>query len=92
MIASMTDIEQRLIAIEERNKRVETDKAWETSFQRRACIVGLTYALIVLLFYTLGNEHPLRNATVPTLGYFLSTLSLEWAKRAWVGLQLPTSF
>lgn len=38
----MNDLEKRVEAIEERNKRVETDKAWETSWTRRICIMVLT--------------------------------------------------
>lgn len=39
----MKDLEKRVVAIEKRNKKVETDKAWETSWIRRICIMILTY-------------------------------------------------
>ena len=35
----MKDLEKRIEAIEERNKRVELDKAWETSWTRKICII-----------------------------------------------------
>lgn len=38
----MKDLEKRVVAIEKR-KKVETDKAWETSLIRRICIMILTY-------------------------------------------------
>jgi len=40
----MDILEDRIRAIEDRNIRVETEKAWETSFTRRASIALLTYA------------------------------------------------
>ncbi len=36
------DIENRITAIENRNKQVEIDKAWETSLIRRLLTTGLT--------------------------------------------------
>ena len=36
----MPDIEERHRGIEERNTRVEIDKAWETSWTRRGLIAG----------------------------------------------------
>ena len=38
----MKDIEAELAAIKERNKRVEADKAWETSTFRRLLIAAGT--------------------------------------------------
>ena len=33
------ELENEIIKIKERNKRVELDKAWETSWTRRICIM-----------------------------------------------------
>ena len=41
-------MEKRIEQIEQRNKRVEEDKAWETSFTRRLCIAILTYIVVVI--------------------------------------------
>ena len=43
----LKEIEQEIIQIKERNKRAETDKAWETSWTRRICICILTYIVVV---------------------------------------------
>lgn len=37
-----SSLEKRLKTIEERNRRVETEKAWETSVTRRLSIAVLT--------------------------------------------------
>ena len=39
----LKEIEERINRIEERNKRVELDKSWETSWTRKVCIMILTY-------------------------------------------------
>ena len=37
------DLENRVKKIEDRNKRVELDKKWETCWTRKICIMILTY-------------------------------------------------
>lgn len=81
----MSDIEQRLAAIEARNTRVETDKTWETSWQRRTAICALTYVFATLWLYTIGGPTPWVHATVPVLGYLLSTFSLRWMRNRFEG-------
>ena len=48
----MATIKQDIRSIKERNARVEADKAWETSMTRKVLIAVLTYALVVLFFYS----------------------------------------
>ena len=38
-----------------RNKRVELDKTWETSWTRRICIMILTYIVGVIYSYLVRN-------------------------------------
>ncbi len=51
----MKDIEKEIEKIKERNKRVEKDKAWETSWTRRICIMILTYIVREGEQYTYGG-------------------------------------
>jgi hypothetical protein len=76
--------EERIQALEERNKRVEADKGWETSNERRLMLVVLTYIVMNLFMYTIGVRPPYLSALVPTLGFFLSTLTLTWFKQRWL--------
>lgn len=80
----MTNLENEIEKIKERNKRVEADKAWETSFFRKVIIAILTYLVIVLFFVFAGLNNPFINAIVPTLGFLLSTLSLSIFKKIWL--------
>lgn len=80
----MENLEKRVEKIENRNKRVEADKAWETSWMRKILIAILTYAVIVIFFHFANLSKPLVNAIVPTLGFLLSTLTLSIAKNKWV--------
>jgi hypothetical protein len=82
--ARLKKCEEVLSAIADRNSRVEAEKAWETSLARKISIVILTYLLMCLVFYTLKVDAFALNAVVPTLGYFLSTLSLPVVKRIWL--------
>lgn len=81
---SIEELTKKVEALEERNKRVEADKAWETSRFRVVCIVVVTYLIALVVMYVIGVEHYLTNAFIPTIGYFLSTQSLPFVKRWWV--------
>ncbi|OGJ59314.1 hypothetical protein A2881_00045 [Candidatus Peribacteria bacterium RIFCSPHIGHO2_01_FULL_55_13] len=80
MANSDTDIQMIL----ERNKRVELDKAWETSITRRGFIALLTYGITALLFWINDLPIPLLQALIPASAYLLSTLSLPWLKKRWI--------
>jgi hypothetical protein len=76
----MQSVEQ----IIDRIKRVEVDKAWETSKTRRAVIAVITYGIAAIFMWRIGVTEPMINALVPTGGYLLSTLSLLFIKKWWV--------
>lgn len=79
----MTEIDE----IKERNRRVELDKAWETSGTRRSAIACVTYLAACSFLIAIGNEKPFLNALVPVSGYVLSTLSLPFLKSWWIKRQ-----
>ena len=80
----LKEIENEINKIKERNFRVESDKAWESSWTRKIFIAALTYLLVALLFIVLGLPEPWLSALVPTVGFILSTLSLAAVKRIWL--------
>ena len=70
--------------IEKRNKRVETDKAWETSWIRRICIMILTYIVVIVYSYIVRKyDNILLSSLVPVIGFTLSTLSLKLIRKIW---------
>ncbi len=71
-------------AIKERNKRVELDKKWETSWTRRICIMVLTYIIVVIYSYLIKeNNNIFLSSLVPVIGFTLSTLSLKYVRDIW---------
>lgn len=86
----MDELEQlknEIREIKQRNARVEADKAWETSLFRKILVAILTYAVVVLFFFAAELPKPFANATVPTLGFLLSTLSISFFKKLWLRRQ-----
>jgi len=79
----MDEIQEAIKMIEERNKRVELDKAWETSFVRRWFIAAITYIIALWFMRSIDVDNACLNALVPTWGYILSTLSLPFLKKMW---------
>ncbi len=77
-------LESRLKAIEIRNKKVEDDKAWETSWVRRIVIMALTYLVVAAYLSVVAKIDPWLNALVPVVGFFLSTLTVAVVKDLWL--------
>ena len=72
------DLENETAKIKERNKRVELDKAWETSWTRKICICILTYIVVVIYSYLINkNNNIWLSSLVPVIGFTLSTVSLN---------------
>lgn len=80
----MIDIEERLKNIENRNKRVENDKAWETSKTRIFLIIIMTYIFATLYLMLADTTNPFLGSVVPCVGFLLSTQSLKIIKRIWI--------
>ena len=74
-------LEERVARLEDRNRRVEADKAWETSWLRRASIAVLTYFTVVFYLRFVVHINPWINALVPVIGYSLSTLTISRLKK-----------
>ncbi len=80
----MNDLEKRIDNIEKRNKRVELDKKWETSWTRRICIIILTYIIVVIYSYIISKyTNIFLSSLVPVIGFTLSTLSLKLVRKLW---------
>ena len=78
------NIEEEVEKIHERNKRVEKDKAWETSLVRKICIMILTYIIVVIYSYVIKKyDNIFLSSLVPVIGFLLSTLSLSFIRRIW---------
>ncbi len=73
--------------IEERNLRVDSNKAWETSNLRKLLIAIITYIVIAVYmaaieFITLGPSWAIM-PVIPTLGYLISTTGLNFIANRW---------
>ena len=80
----MNKLEEEIKQIKERNKRVEKDKAWETSWIRKLSIAVLTYAIVLLYSYLISKySNIFLTSLVPVIGFVLSTLSLNLIRNIW---------
>ncbi len=80
----LKELEEELIKIKERNKKVELDKAWETSLTRKLCICILTYAVVVIYSHLINKiSNVWLSSLVPVIGFTLSTLSLKLVRNVW---------
>lgn len=80
----MEELKQEIENIKIRNKKVELDKAWETSATRRILICILTYIVVVLYTYLIDKINNIwLSSLVPVIGFSLSTLSLKYIRKLW---------
>ena len=78
------DLEKEIEQIKQRNKKVELDKAWETSWTRRICIMILTYIVVIIYSHLIQNTNNIAlSSLVPVIGFSLSTLSLKLIRKIW---------
>jgi hypothetical protein len=61
------DLENAIVALQERNKKVEAEKALETSLERRILIALLTYIVVYSFFVITQTPNPFVSALIPTL-------------------------
>ncbi len=81
---NVNELEKRVAELEARNKRVEGDKAWETSWTRRISIMLLTYLVVAFYLHFVVHISPWINALVPVIGFLLSTLTVSLLKKQWL--------
>jgi len=81
---TLKELEERIRKIEERNKKVESDKAWETSYTRRGLLVLFTYLAIGFYLQAIAIPYPWLNAIVPATAFMLSTLTIPFFKKLWL--------
>ena len=78
------DLENEINNIKNRNKKVELDKTWETSWTRKICICILTYTVVIAYSYIVRNyDNIFLSSLVPVIGFTLSTLSLKYIRKMW---------
>ena len=82
-MTSIQDLEKEILLIKTRNKKVEIDKAWETSWTRKFLLMTFTYLGIGFYLRAINIDKPWLNAIVPSIGFLLSTLTLPYFKKIW---------
>ncbi len=83
-MSSIKQLENEIKKLKERNRKVEADKAWETSAARRLLLMLFTYLAIGLYLQAINIPDPWLNAIVPAVAFMLSTLTLPFFKRPWL--------
>lgn len=83
-MSKLKELQVKLKKIEERNKKVESDKAWEVSYTRRLLLLLFTYLTIGFYLQAIKIPQPWLNAIVPAIAFMLSTLTLPFFKRVWL--------
>ncbi len=84
---TLKELEHDVAEIQSRNRKVELDKAWETSVLRRMFISVSTYVLMVVFMSALKVDKPLVSAIIPAIAYLISTFSLGMLKDEWLKKQ-----
>lgn len=79
----LENIEKEIETVKSRNRRVEADKAWETSWFRMFSLGIITYGVAAVILFLIRAENVLLTAFVPAAGFMLSVQTLPTIKRWW---------
>lgn len=83
-MTTLKSLQKEIDAIKARNKKVEADKAWETSWTRKLIVLLLTYIVVVIVFFVVELPDPFLNAIIPSVAFVLSTLTVPIVKDWWI--------
>ncbi len=83
-MTTLEQLEEEIEKIKKRNRRVEADKTWETSYTRRILLMIFTYLAIGVYLVVIKIPNPWLNAIVPAVAFMLSTLTLPFFKKIWL--------
>jgi hypothetical protein len=78
------DVRAEFEKIKERNRRVEADKAWETSWTRKLVIAAFTYVFAVIVLASIKAPSPLFNGLIPAFAFLFSTETFDILKKRWI--------
>lgn len=84
----LKELREEIEAIKARNKRVEADKAWETSWTRSIFIAIVTLFLAYILMLLIDEVNPFPKAVAGSTFYLLSTLTYGVLKNWWLAKRI----
>ena len=78
----LKNLEKEIENIKERNKKVELDKSWETSWTRKICIMILTYIIVIIYSYVIRKyDNILLSSLVPVIRIYIIYIILKIYKK-----------
>ena len=78
----LKNLEKEIENIKERNKKVELDKSWETSWTRKICIMILTYIVVIIYSYVIRKyDNILLSSLVPVIRIYIIYIILKVYKK-----------
>ena len=83
-MTTLKQLEKEVEKLKKRNKKVEEDKQWETSYTRRGLLILFTYLAIGVYLQIINIPDAWLNAIVPAVAFMLSTLTLPFFKKMWL--------
>ena len=83
-MTNLQQLEREIRTLKARNRKVESDKAWEISYFRRTMLIIFTYIAIGAYLQVIEIPDPWLNAIVPAVAFMLSTLTLPFFKELWL--------
>lgn len=78
----LKNLEKEIENIKERNKKVELDKSWETSWTRKISIMILTYIVVIIYSYVIRKyDNILLSSLVPVIRIYIIYIILKIYKK-----------
>lgn len=76
------DLEHEIELLKQRNAQVDANKKWERNPIRIILIALMTYGIVLLYSFLVDTKTSVfLSSTVPVIGFFVSTLSLNFIRK-----------
>lgn len=82
--SQVSELKEEIEKIKFRNKRVEADKAWETSWTRTMFVALSTFVLAFGFMLLVEEREPFGKALIGTAAYIMSTSTYGFLKNWWL--------
>lgn len=80
----LKNLREEIEKIKARNRRVESDKAWETSIARTVFIAIASFVIAYVLMSLIGENSPFWKAIAGSILYIISSASYGVLKSWWL--------
>ncbi len=84
MEQELFSLKKELDTLHDDIRTLKIQQDWNTSVLKHGLVIFMNYLIMLILMYILNIESPFISALLPTLGYAITSISLNSIKKYWI--------